>query len=857
MSDGRTNDPANCYSPNESTDRRGYRKTETFLNHSIQRLTDNDTAPNSSSIANSANKAQDGIVSSALHAVAGMASSLLSSSPSPSPSSASNPAVGKPLVALVWYKVTDLRTHDHAPLAVANKSPRALSVLSSYSQQTSAAPHPAPHKLLSSGTSTEFSYERITNCLPLVIFDTRLYGSKSLSSFGFTRTGPFRGNLARQGVIDLSDSLKRRGSGLLIKQGKPEEVIPELVEQLQKAGNDVVLLTHDEFAWEEQQLQKEVQYRLKQLSPSVPFLTFWGGTLIHLVDLPFPMSQLPSVYTQFRLAVEKKWRVRDWRDFTYDGPLLPPPSGVGELGTVPSMNQLGYQEANGDDSWEPVIDKRSVVQWKGGETDALARVKEYLWDSNGIKDYKLTRNMLVGRNSSSKMSPFLCMGSLSPLYLYSEIKRYEAERVKNDSTYWLVFEILWRDYFRYYCLFHSRRMFFPYGVKGAKTTERQKDLIQPEWNDDPKLIRAWIEGKTGYPFVDANMRELMTSGWMSNRGRQVVASFLIKDMKMDWRIGAEWFESHLLDYDVGSNWGNWSYMAGVGGDPRNARYFSVRKQEAMYDAGGEFVQLWVPEVRRRKGFQPSISHAMKGMTVKGAEDDEEKCKSEHDSAAMDVDESKHSQGDATDSQRVRAEQAVYNIAPIVPLLHEPKTDEKGEFLLNKKQRKGGIGVGGYQSVGEIVNPDYARKHGDRVAQPQRRPNVGPYGGEGVKGNGSRHEGGRGRARGGGGGRGGGSGAAAVAAGGNSAGDGDAEHARQGAIRFIGGSDRYTGAEASWRAHEGNSQPSTSGFHTGSNSGGGRDPYNRAGGSGQSRGSRGGQGQQQQQRQTSMDQFVRR
>ena len=156
--------------------------------------------------------------------------------------------------------------------------------------------------------------------------------------------------------------------------------------------------------------------------------------------------------------------MRDWRDFTYDGPLLPLVDGVGECGKVPSMNQLGYKEANGDDSWEPAIDQRSVVQWKGGETDALARVKEYLWDSNGIKDYKLSRNMLVGRNSSSKMSPFLCVGSLSALYLYSEIKRYEVERVKNDSTYWLVFEMLWRDYFRYYCLHHSRRMCTPHST---------------------------------------------------------------------------------------------------------------------------------------------------------------------------------------------------------------------------------------------------------------------------------------------------------------------------------------------------------------------------------------------------------
>ena len=466
-------DAGDCYSPNSSSDVRGYRKTDTFLNTDTQRLTDNETAPNSTSISNNASKQQpaDGIVSSALTAVAGLATSLFSSSSSPTPSSSSSssssstslpssaaPSIDKPLVAVVWFKVTDLRTHDHAPLAVANKSPRALSVLQSYSQQSAPVHHPSPYSLLTSGTSTDFPYERITHTLPLVVFDPRLYGSSSLSSFGFTRTGPFRANLARQGVIDLSQSLTRRGAGLLIRQGKPEDVIPQLVEQLQQAGNDVVLLTHDEFAWEEQQLQKEVQYRLKQLTPSVPFLTFWGSTLIHITDLPFPMSQLPSVYTQFRLAVEKKWRVRDWRDFTYDGPLLPLAEGVGDYGKVPSMNQLGYKEANGDDNWEPAIDQRSVVQWKGGETAALARVKEYLWDSNGIKDYKLSRNMLVGRNSSSKMSPFLCMGSLSALYLYSEIKRYEAERVKNDSTYWLVFEMLWRDYFRFYCLHHSRRM---------------------------------------------------------------------------------------------------------------------------------------------------------------------------------------------------------------------------------------------------------------------------------------------------------------------------------------------------------------------------------------------------------------
>ena len=255
----------------------------------------------------------------------------------------------------------------------------------------------------------------------------------------------------------------------------------------------------------------------------------------------------------------------------------------------------------------------------------------------------------------------------------------------------------------------------------------------------------------------------------------------------------------------------------------------------------------MPEVRRRKGFQPSITEAMKGMSVKGAAGDEEKRKPDGSDDAMEVDSAEQHTRERSDSQRVRAEQAVYDIAPVVRLLHEPKTDDKGEFLLNKKQRKGGIGIGGYQSVGEIVNPDYARSHGDRVVQPQQRPNVGPYGGEAPKGNtvGSWRQDGRG------------------GEGGAIGGSNEAEHARQGAVRYIGGSERYTGAAANWRAHEGTSQPSTSGFHTGSTQNGtgrggagqgGRDPSNRAGGSSQSRGSRGGQ---QQRRQTSMDQFVRR
>ena len=122
-----------------------------------------------------------------------------------------------------------------------------------------------------------------------------------------------------------------------------------------------------------------------------------------------------------------------------------------------------------------------------------------------------------------------------------------------------------------------------------------------DWSQDMKKFRLWAEGRTGVPFVDANMRELKHTGWMSNRGRQNVASFLIKDLGIDWRMGAEWFESQLLDHDVCSNYGNWNYAAGIGNDPRENRKFNMVKQGLDYDGQGEFVRLWVEELKSING----------------------------------------------------------------------------------------------------------------------------------------------------------------------------------------------------------------------------------------------------------------
>jgi deoxyribodipyrimidine photo-lyase len=208
---------------------------------------------------------------------------------------------------------------------------------------------------------------------------------------------------------------------------------------------------------------------------------------------------------------------------------------------------------------------------------------------------------LIGPDYSTKFAPWLAHGCLSARLVHAECARYEKERTKNKSTYWVIFELLWRDFFKFYCARHGDDVFKVGGPIRRAAYQWEEDA-------DGGLFRRWKEGNTGVPFVDANMRELRATGFMSNRGRQNVASYLILDLNLDWRKGAEWFEETLLDYDVCSNWGNWAAAAGLTGGRVNR--FNVQKQSKDYDAAGDYIRLWVPELAQ---VPPPYVHAPHNM----------------------------------------------------------------------------------------------------------------------------------------------------------------------------------------------------------------------------------------------------
>jgi deoxyribodipyrimidine photo-lyase len=201
--------------------------------------------------------------------------------------------------------------------------------------------------------------------------------------------------------------------------------------------------------------------------------------------------------------------------------------------------------------------------------------------------YKETRDALMGFHHSTKFSLFLNFGFLSPRQILARLKAFEAKHGTNESTYWIFFELLWREYFRLYGYKYGSKIFKREGPKSlfsasASTTTSHQDV--PE-RIERKLFWSWALGLTEFSFINACMNELRTTGWLSNRGRQNAASYLAKTLKVNWVWGAKWFEYCLLDYDACSNWGNWNYLAGVGSDPRD-RTFNVDFQATRYDPEG-------------------------------------------------------------------------------------------------------------------------------------------------------------------------------------------------------------------------------------------------------------------------------
>lgn len=389
-----------------------------------------------------------------------------------------------------------------------------------------------------------------TKVLPVYVLPKR---ELSPTALGISKMGIRRLRFLLQSLNELQANLAGMGLPLQFVVGDPSVEIIRLAKL--HGATDIYL--HTEPATEEYDDEQHIE------DAGLKFHCFEGQSLIHPDDLYPSLDKLPDHFTPFRHKVESRWTIREE---------FPVPRYVGPAWAIPPTTLPDADDLLPDQAGAPESD--FVV---GGENQALGRLSYYLDGSQLASTYKETRNGLLGTDFSTRFSAWLANGSISPRTIYHELRAYEGQYGANESTYWIVFELLWRDFFRFMAMKAGDGFFrMPRAAK-----------LMPA-----HTFRKWCEGKTAHPFANACMNELRETGFMSNRGRQNAASFLINDLKQPWYWGAMYFEHHLIDYDVYSNYGNWMYLAGVGADPRKDRVFNLTRQAQMYDPDGEYVRRW-------------------------------------------------------------------------------------------------------------------------------------------------------------------------------------------------------------------------------------------------------------------------
>jgi deoxyribodipyrimidine photo-lyase len=386
------------------------------------------------------------------------------------------------------------------------------------------------------------AHERV---VPVFCFDDRLLGGRHAS-------GP-RTQFLLECLHDLGHALRDRGSHLVIRRETPERALPELVRE---TGAEEVFCSADSGPF--------AQARCRAVRDALTVRLRHRPGLHAVDDLGWVRPY--KVFSPFHCA----WARASRRVVLPAPPQLPPVPVALRVGRLPSLAALGLESDVADPP-------------RGGETTGRRRLERFL--DGPVRDYADARDV-PAVDGTSRLSPYLHFGCVSP-------REVEARLPPGHGAEAFRRQLCWRDFHHHVLLNHP-------GNAHAELQDRYRGLA---WKDDDAPFAAWCEGRTGYPLVDAGMRQLLHEGWMHNRVRLVVASFLTKQLGIDWRRGERWFMRRLVDGDEANNNGNWQWAASVGTDPQPVyrRLYNPTRHQEHYDADGVYVRRHVPELRQVPG----------------------------------------------------------------------------------------------------------------------------------------------------------------------------------------------------------------------------------------------------------------
>ncbi len=371
-------------------------------------------------------------------------------------------------------------------------------------------------------------------------------------------------------LVALAEALDKKGSRLIVRSGSSERVLRLLIRE---TGATAVFWNR---LYEPAVLHRDRRIKSTLRDTGIRVETFNSALLFEPWTIANKSGRPFQVFTPF-------WRYCGSRKEPSE-PVPAPreiPFPKARLRTV-SLDSLGLLPKIG---WDDGLYKA----WTPGERGAKQRLRTFV--KKGLADYEPARDQ-PGLSGTSRLSPHLHFGEIGPAQIWHAVQAAAAEgrqkgRIRSAETF--LRELGWRE-FAYHLLFH-----FPH------TSDRplREEFNDFPWRSDPAGIKAWQEGRTGYPIVDAGLRELWRTGWMHNRVRMIAASFLVKDLLISWTAGARWFWDTLVDADLADNTLGWQWTAGCGADA--APYFRIFNpvlQGGKFDPEGTYVRRWVPELER-------------------------------------------------------------------------------------------------------------------------------------------------------------------------------------------------------------------------------------------------------------------
>lgn len=384
--------------------------------------------------------------------------------------------------------------------------------------------------------------------VPVFIFDAAIYKSK--------RASANRNRFLLESLKDLKSSLKKSGADLLVREGQADKVLTELVNEV---SADAIYYTADYTPYA---ITRDKKLTETFADSATEVRAFPGRLIVSKLDNIRTKADMPhKVFTPFW----KAWSQVGRREQAVTPRKLSLPSAV-RIGSLPALDAI----ANKTDLSPDVL--------KGGETAARKQFHDFV--DNHISTYHQDNNS-PALDSTSRLSSYLHFGCISPLWIESQLPDSQGARSWHR-------QLAWREFY-HYILLHN---------PSNTTKEFQEKYRSLSWSTDKDLLTAWQQGKTGYPIVDAAMRQLNQQGWMHNRARLIVGSFLTKDLWLDWRDGEAYFMKMLLDGDVANNNGNWQWIASVGVDPAPVyrRLYNPTSQQKKFDPDGAYVRTFIPEL---------------------------------------------------------------------------------------------------------------------------------------------------------------------------------------------------------------------------------------------------------------------